>query len=82
MRKKTSLQDIYRIYQVVVRVPKLINILDELCSTTVDNVLVTPMKDTLSVSICSIGKCYPQIFFVLIFYHGVRWENRRPCNTI
>lgn len=68
MRKKASLQDIYRIYQVVVRVPKLINILEDLCSTTVDSVLVTPMKDTLSVSIWSIVKLKPKICMVLISY--------------
>lgn len=47
MRKKASLPDIYRLYQVIVRVPKLITILSELGNTTIENVLTTPMKDTL-----------------------------------
>lgn len=50
MRKKSSLQDIYRLYQVILRIPKLIGILTELDNTAVDSVLLVPMKDTLSVS--------------------------------
>ena len=49
LRKKASLQDIYRLYQVVVRIPKLTSILSELDNVTVKNVLLTPMKDVLEV---------------------------------
>lgn len=51
MRKKASLQDIYRLYQVILRVPKLVGILSELENAAVDSVILTPMKDTLTVSL-------------------------------
>ncbi|KAJ6634018.1 DNA mismatch repair protein spellchecker 1, partial [Pseudolycoriella hygida] len=47
MRKKASLQDLYRLYQAVARMPKIITVLENLVNTAVDNVLVSPLKDTL-----------------------------------
>lgn len=49
MRKKASLQDIYRLYQVVARIPTVVEALDELDHTTIDNVLTKPIKDILAV---------------------------------
>lgn len=49
MRKKASLQDIYRLYQVVVRVPVVLAALAELDNVTIDNVLTNPIKDTIGV---------------------------------
>lgn len=49
MRKKASLQDLYRLYQVVIRIPKIIAILTDLLNSTVENVIVSPLKDTLEV---------------------------------
>lgn len=51
MRKKASLQDIYRLYQVVVRVPTVLAALAELDNVTIDNVLTKPIKDTIGVTI-------------------------------
>lgn len=51
LRKRATLQDIYRLYQIVIRVPKILAILDELDCITIKNVLCDPMKDALSVSI-------------------------------
>lgn len=53
MRKKASLQDLYRLYQVVARTPKIILILTDLCNAAVDSVIVSPMKDTCEVRILS-----------------------------
>lgn len=50
MRKRATLQDIYRLYQVVIRVPKIIVVLEDLECPTVNNVICSPMKDVLSVS--------------------------------
>lgn len=47
MRKKASLQDIFRLYQIVVRTPKILELLSDLENVAVNNVLYTPMKDTL-----------------------------------
>lgn len=47
MRKKASLQDIFRLYQIVIRTPKILELLSDLENVTVNNVLFTPIKDTL-----------------------------------
>lgn len=47
MRKRATLQDIYRLYQAIVRVPKIINALQELECVTVTNVICDPMRDIL-----------------------------------
>lgn len=49
MRKNASLQDIYRLYQVVVRVPTVLTTLAELDNSTIDNVLTNPIKETIAV---------------------------------
>lgn len=51
LRKRATLQDIYRLYQIVIRVPKILVVLDDLDCITIKNVLCEPMKDALSVSI-------------------------------
>lgn len=53
MRKKASLQDIFRVYQVVLRMPKLVTIMEDLGHATVGSVLVQPLRDTLGVSVLS-----------------------------
>lgn len=50
LRKKASLQDIYRLYQVVIRVPKILALLSELENSTIENVLFKPIKDNVAVS--------------------------------
>lgn len=54
MRKKASLQDIFRVYQVVLRMPKLVTIMEDLGHATVGSVLVQPLRDTLGVSVCCV----------------------------
>lgn len=49
MRKKASLQDLYRLYQVVVRIPKIIVILSDLLNSAVDSVIVSPLKSSFEV---------------------------------
>lgn len=49
MRKKASLQDLYRLYQVVVRIPRMILILSDLVNTAVESVIVSPLKDSCEV---------------------------------
>lgn len=49
MRKKASLQDIYRLYQVVGRMPKIILILNDMVNMTISNSLASPMTDTIQV---------------------------------
>ncbi|KAG4080064.1 hypothetical protein HA402_014504 [Bradysia odoriphaga] len=46
MRKKASLKDLYRLYQVVARIPKILAILSDLLNPAVDSVIVSPMKET------------------------------------
>lgn len=53
MRKKASLQDLYRLYQVVVRIPKIVTILDDLLNSTVENVIVSPLKVSCEVIIAT-----------------------------
>lgn len=48
MRKKATLQDIYRLYQVVGRVPTVLTSLAELENYTVSSVIGTPMKDSMA----------------------------------
>lgn len=55
MRKRASLKDIYRLYQVVASVPKVIRLLEELGSSTVESVITNPMKDALNVSTTKLG---------------------------
>lgn len=47
MRKRATLQDIYRLYQVVIRIPKILIILRELECPTVTSAIYSPIKDTL-----------------------------------
>lgn len=49
MRKRASLRDLYRLYQVVSNVPKALRLLKDIGSTTIDSVLLNPIKDSLSV---------------------------------
>lgn len=51
MRKRATLQDIYRLYQVVIRIPSVILTLRDLECVTVNNVICDPLKDVLSVSV-------------------------------
>lgn len=51
LRKRATLQDIYRLYQVVVRVPKLLAVLKDLDCVTINNALYDPIQDALSVCI-------------------------------
>lgn len=45
MRKRAALQDIYRLYQVVVRTQKVENVLQDLGNVTVETNLCAPLKD-------------------------------------
>lgn len=59
LRKKATLQDIYRLYQVVIRMPKIIALLEDLECVTVNNVILNPMRDCLCVSLLSVlTSCY------------------------
>lgn len=55
MRKRATLQDIYRLYQIVNRVPKIVALLEDLECVTVNNVILNPMKDVLCVSCVTYG---------------------------
>lgn len=48
MRKRATLQDIYRLYQVVLRMPKMLSALQELDCVTVDSVICDPITDVLA----------------------------------
>lgn len=50
LRKRATLQDVYRLYQVVCRTPKILVILKDLECTTINDVLCGPIEDTLKVS--------------------------------
>lgn len=54
MRKKATLQDLYRLYQVVVRIPKMTAILADLLNSAVDSVITSPLNDTFKVK----RKCF------------------------
>lgn len=47
LRQKANLQDIFRIYQVMLRTPKIINVLMTLENATVKSVLCDPLKSQL-----------------------------------
>lgn len=51
LRKRATLQDIYRLYQVVIRVPKILAVLKDLDCVTINNALCDPILDALTVSI-------------------------------
>lgn len=48
MRKKATLQDIYRLYQVVGRLPTILAALDDLEHSTVTSVISSPMRESVS----------------------------------
>lgn len=47
MRKRATLQDIYRLYQAIIRIPKIIESLQQLECITVTNAICDPMNDIL-----------------------------------
>lgn len=47
LRKKASLQDIYRLYQVVLRIPIVLRLLESIENTAMRSIVLDPMKDTL-----------------------------------
>lgn len=47
MRKRATLQEIYRLYQAIIRIPTIIQSLQELECMTVSNVICDPMRDVL-----------------------------------
>uniref|UniRef100_A0A1A9VQD0 DNA mismatch repair proteins mutS family domain-containing protein n=1 Tax=Glossina austeni TaxID=7395 RepID=A0A1A9VQD0_GLOAU len=47
LRSKANLQDIFRIYQIILRTPKIVTILKELENTTVKGVLIDPLTGCL-----------------------------------
>ncbi|XP_053691688.1 DNA mismatch repair protein spellchecker 1 [Sabethes cyaneus] len=48
LKKKASLQDIFRLYQVVLRIPKILRLLETLENTAIKSIIYNPMKDTLA----------------------------------
>lgn len=80
MRKKATLQDIFRLYQVVLRVPVLIKKLIDLENVTVNNVLSDPMKETLQVKI-SLNFDFSTNYFFISKFHRIlkslkKWLNK------
>lgn len=49
MRKKASLQDVYKLYQVVIRLPRIITLLEDLENSAVQSVIIGPMNDMYQV---------------------------------
>ncbi|XP_022223308.2 DNA mismatch repair protein spellchecker 1 [Drosophila obscura] len=47
MRRKATLQDLFRIYQVILRTPKIVQILLGLENSTIENVICSPFKSFL-----------------------------------
>lgn len=47
LRKKASLQDIFKLFQVVVKVPKLLDILENLGDSTINNVIFHPLQNII-----------------------------------
>ncbi|XP_055634998.1 DNA mismatch repair protein spellchecker 1 [Toxorhynchites rutilus septentrionalis] len=47
LRKKASLQDMFRLYQIILRIPKILHILSTLENTAIRSIIYSPMKDTL-----------------------------------
>lgn len=68
LRKRATLQDIYRLYQVANRMPKIISVLQELDCVTINDVLCQPMQDALAVSVNDIHSNYFQFYFELFFF--------------
>lgn len=50
LRKRATLQDVYRLYQVVCRTPKILAILKDLDCVTINDALCGPLVDVLKVS--------------------------------
>lgn len=50
MRKRATLQDIYRLYQVTLRVPKILTALQELDCPTINSILCDPLADVIAES--------------------------------
>lgn len=50
LRKRATLQDIYRLYQVVIRTPKLLAVLRSLDCAAITSNIIDPMDEVLSVS--------------------------------
>lgn len=53
LRKRATLQDIYRLYQVIIRTPKILAVLKDMDCVTVTNVLCDPIQDALTVCIAN-----------------------------
>lgn len=51
LRKRATLQDIFRLYQVVHRSAKTLAILKDLDCATINNALCDPLEDVLSVCV-------------------------------
>lgn len=51
LRKRATLQDIFRLYQVVHRTPKILATLKDLECATINNVLCEPLEDVLTVCV-------------------------------
>ncbi|KAH8352433.1 hypothetical protein KR084_004130 [Drosophila pseudotakahashii] len=47
MRRKANLQDLFRIYQVILRTPKILKVLLELENSTIESVICAPFKSFL-----------------------------------
>ncbi|EDX05036.1 GD23963 [Drosophila simulans] len=47
MRRKANLQDLFRIYQVILRTPKILKVLLELDNSTIESVICEPFKNFL-----------------------------------
>lgn len=47
LRKKASLQDIYRLYQVVLRGPIIVRLLESIENTAIRSIILDPLKDML-----------------------------------
>lgn len=50
LRKRATLQDIYRLYQVIIRVPKILDVLNDLECVTINSSICDPIRDALAVS--------------------------------
>ena len=50
MRRKAGLQDIFKIYQVILRMPDILECLKRLNNCAVQNILYEPLKDVYTVS--------------------------------
>lgn len=50
LRKRATLQDIYRLYQVIIRVPKILDVLNDLECVIIKSSICDPIRDALTVS--------------------------------